>query len=188
LACKERLSTSTRVLNPLRPSTQVGLVLFLLPYVHTVRLSYAHHKFYHTGTTLIGGPTAAVTEIYSKISGSQPLSGQMSGYFSIPCSTSVSTSFTFGSKTWSIDPADFNVQQLDGRNCLGAFFGLDLGSQGGPDWVIGDSFLKNVYSVFRFTPPSVGFAQLAGNLQGCFLFISSRHFSPPLPALDCGIN
>jgi hypothetical protein len=46
-------------------------------------------------------------------------------------------------------------------------FGLDLGTQGGPDWVIGDAFLKNVYSVFRFSPgPSVGFAQLAGNEQG----------------------
>jgi hypothetical protein len=36
-----------------------------------------------TGTTLIGGPTAVVTEIYSKIPDSQPLSGQMQGYFSI---------------------------------------------------------------------------------------------------------
>jgi len=119
-----------------------------------------------TGTTLIGGPTSAVTEIYSKIQGSQPLNGQMQGYFSIPCNTQVSSSFTFSSKTWTIDPDDFIVQQIQGNDCLGAIFGLDLGSQGGPDWVIGDTFLKNVYSVFRFSPgPSVGFAQLASNLE-----------------------
>ena len=54
-------------------------------------------------------------------------------------------------------------------------FGLDLGSQGGPDWVIGDAFLKNVYSVFRFSPgPSIGFAQLVGSEQG--------ESSPPYPS------
>jgi len=119
-----------------------------------------------TGTTNIGGPSDVVAEIYGKIPGSQALSGQMEGFFSVPCATSVKTSFTFSSKTWDIDPTDFIVQQLEGNNCLGAIFGVDLGPQS-PDWVIGDTFLKNVYSVFRFSPgPSVGFATLASNLQG----------------------
>jgi len=135
-----------------------------------------------TGTTLIGGPSGAVAEIYSHIPGSQNLTGQMAGYFSIPCSTSVQTSFTFSSKSWSIDPADFNVQQLDNSNCLGAIFGLDLGSQGGPDWVVGDTFLKNVYSVFKFDTPSVGFAELASNLQDSSSAANTPRTSQTVPA------
>lgn len=27
-------------------------------------------------------------------------------------------------------------------------------------WVVGDTFLKNVYSVYRYDPPAVGFATL----------------------------
>jgi len=134
-----------------------------------------------TGTTLIGGPTEAVASIYSNIQGSQPLSGQMQGYFSIPCDTSVSTSFSFGSKTWSISPADFTVQQISRSACLGAFFGFDLGQQGGPDWVIGDTFLKNVYSVFRFSPASIGFANLASNLQD-----PSATAGPPAGSISIG--
>ena len=70
----------------------------------------------------------------------------------------------FGSSTisWPISNADFLVSQGTSSNmCVGAFF--SIGSSGGsaPPWIVGDSFLKNVYSVFRATPPSVGFAQLS---------------------------
>jgi cathepsin D len=34
-----------------------------------------------TGTTLIGGPQAAVTNVFAQIPGSQPLTGQMQGFF-----------------------------------------------------------------------------------------------------------
>ena len=34
-----------------------------------------------TGTTLIGGPTAAISAIYAQIPGSQPLSGDFAGYY-----------------------------------------------------------------------------------------------------------
>ncbi|KZS98326.1 acid protease [Sistotremastrum niveocremeum HHB9708] len=122
-----------------------------------------------TGTTLIGGPTDVVTQIYSNIKGSQQGTGQLEGYWTIPCNTDVNVAMTFSSQSWPISPADFSVQQLQGNQCLGAIFELDAGGQssgGGPDWVIGDTFLKNVYSVFRYTPPSVGFAQLASSVQG----------------------
>lgn len=28
-------------------------------------------------------------------------------------------------------------------------------------WIVGDTYLKNFYSVFRYDPPAVGFAPLA---------------------------
>ena len=56
--------------------------------------------------------------------------------------------------------------------CVGAFFSIgSVAGTGIPAWIVGDSFLKNVYSVFRASPPSVGFAQLsdaAGGSSGEF--------------------
>ena len=47
--------------------------------------------------------------------------------------------------------------------CVGGIFdvGSTVGSgAGAPAWIVGDTFLKNVYSVYRANPPSVGFAAL----------------------------
>lgn len=94
-----------------------------------------------TGTTLIGGPSDAVTQIYSKISNSQQVdlgssgSGE-SGYYAFPCSTTPTVAFTFGGKSWTLNASDFNAGAIDtsGSYCLGAIFATDLGS-GAPDWV-----------------------------------------------------
>jgi cathepsin D len=67
---------------------------------------------------------------------------------------------SFGGPLWSVSPADFQMSNLGDNNCVGAFFELDTGSSA-PAWIVGDTFLKNVYSVFRFNPPSVGFASLS---------------------------
>jgi len=40
-----------------------------------------------------------------------------------------------------------------------------IGSSNRPGWIIGDTFLKNVYSVFRVNPASVVFAALAPGVQ-----------------------
>lgn len=59
--------------------------------------------------------------------------------------------------------------------CLGAFFSLEEGSttieganpNDGPSWIIGDTFLKNVYSIFRYNnPTAVGFAKLSDIAKG----------------------
>jgi hypothetical protein len=39
------------------------------------------------------------------------------------------------------------------------------GSQSPISWIVGASFLKNVYSVFRYNPLAIGFAQLSGSAQ-----------------------
>ncbi|KAJ8585200.1 acid protease [Rhizopogon salebrosus TDB-379] len=113
-----------------------------------------------TGTTNIAGPASAVESIYAQIPGSQPGTGQWAGYYLYPCSTTVNVEFNFGGISWSMSPADFTHTQISSSQCIGAFFTSTIG-QGGPSWIIGDAFLKNVYSVFRFNPPSVGFAALS---------------------------
>ena len=75
---------------------------------------------------------------------------------------------SFGGKSWPIDSADMNLGRVSrvSNDCLGGIFDLTQGSSivsggGNPNWVVGDVFLKNVYSVFRANPPSVGFATLS---------------------------
>ncbi|TRM65376.1 aspartic peptidase domain-containing protein [Schizophyllum amplum] len=118
-----------------------------------------------TGTTLIGGPSEYVAKIYENIDGASAGSGDYEGYYIFPCNTDVTSSLAFGGKDWSISSADFIAGQISRSECLGAFFDLDTGGSA-PAWIVGDSFLKNVYSVFRYDPASVGFAQLSDTALG----------------------
>ncbi|KAG1722528.1 aspartic peptidase domain-containing protein [Suillus lakei] len=113
-----------------------------------------------TGTTNIAGPASSIQAIYAQIPNSQPATGEYAGYYSFPCSTTVNVELSFGGATWSISPADFSFTQSSSTECIGAFFEASTDT-GSPSWIIGDAFLKNVYSVFRYNPPSVGFANLS---------------------------
>lgn len=111
-----------------------------------------------TGTTLIGGPQDAIEEIYANIPDSSPGTGNLEGYYTYPCTTNVNVTVSFGGRSWAISSADFLMTKASTDRCVGAFF--VLGSTN-PSWIFGDTLLKNVYSVFRYNPPSVGFADLS---------------------------
>ncbi|KAF9077958.1 aspartic peptidase domain-containing protein [Rhodocollybia butyracea] len=111
-------------------------------------------------------------------SGSEAGTGDMEGYYTYPCSTPVQVTMAFGGQSWPISPADFEAQDLGGNTCMGAFFSLETGSNT-PAWIVGDTFLKNVYSVFRFNPPSVGFAQLSSTA----LAMNGVNAPPPSPTI-----
>jgi hypothetical protein len=89
------------------------------------------------------------------------------------CSTTVSVELSFGGQTWPISSDDFKLTQISNGQCLGAIFQYSTSGGGGggggnnnsPEWIVGDTFLKNVYTVFRANPASVGFAALAANAQ-----------------------
>ncbi|KAH9988466.1 aspartic peptidase domain-containing protein [Russula compacta] len=124
-----------------------------------------------TGTTLIGGPTEAVTAIWAAVDGVQPLSGNMDGYFAFPCSSPPQIAISFGGPSWPISTEDINLGSIGKGLCLGAIFDLTAGtnvkpSSSQPAWIVGDTFLKNVYSVFRANPAAVGFAQLSSAAGG----------------------
>ncbi|KAG2355960.1 aspartic peptidase A1 [Suillus spraguei] len=113
-----------------------------------------------TGTTLVGGPSSAIQNIFAQIPGSQPGTGNWQGYWTYPCSTAVNVAISFGGPSWPISPADFQLTKISSSQCVGAFFELNT-SGSAPDWIVGDTFLKNVYSVFRYSPAAVGFAALS---------------------------
>ncbi|KAF5362015.1 hypothetical protein D9756_002632 [Leucocoprinus leucothites] len=133
-----------------------------------------------TGTTLVGGPQSAISLLYNQIPGSQVGSGNFEGYYIYPCDTNVTVQMGFGnsSTAWTISPDDFKLSELEEGQCLGAFFELSGGGSA-PPWIIGDTFLKNVYSVFRYEPPSVGFAELSSTANT----LSGASEAVPTPTL-----
>ena len=64
--------------------------------------------------------------------------------------------------SWPISPVDFVVGTgLGPGMCIGGFIALSTAGTSAPSFIVGDTFLKNVYSVYRAQPPSVGFAVLS---------------------------
>lgn len=59
-----------------------------------------------------------------------------------------------------MNDADFNIGYAteDGVMCYGAIGYISTPTGAQPQYIFGDAFLKNVYSVFRFSPAAVGFA------------------------------
>ena len=57
-----------------------------------------------SGTTIMYGPPAAVETFYSKVPGSE-LFDAANGYYSFPCSSVPSVSFSWGSQNWEITAA-----------------------------------------------------------------------------------
>jgi cathepsin D len=154
-----------------------------------------------TGTTLIGAPSDITTEIWSNVPGSVALTGQYQGMYSFPCTTSVAVTLSFGGTTWTITTDDMNLGAVSGSGknqmCAGGIF--DVGStvgnaQGAPSWIVGDTFLKNVYTVFQANPPAVGFAQLASGLSSSSGTSGSNSISltgtagVPLPSGSSGLG
>ncbi|KAI6126192.1 hypothetical protein EDD16DRAFT_1516966, partial [Pisolithus croceorrhizus] len=76
-----------------------------------------------TGTTLVGGPSSAIQNIFAQIPGSQPGTGSWAGYYSYPCSTEVNVAISFGGPSWSknvysvfsYNPAAVGFAQLSER-------------------------------------------------------------------------
>ena len=141
-----------------------------------------------TGTTIILAPTAAALAIFARIPGAFPVplaSGSASTtIFAYPCNSNPQVSLTFAGKQFAINPLDFNLGTLTssfasliGSNVLSNALdrlvggGLCAASIAGADldptqnfYVVGDTFLKNWYSVYNYNGgASVQFAKAVGN-------------------------
>lgn len=118
-----------------------------------------------TGTTLIGGPSNAIAAIYAQIPNSSPMSeaSGMLGYYQYPCSQKINLKMGFGNQVWTMSDDDFNFSRTSDSTpdmCIGSFFAVDMSKNPLVSWIVGASFLKNVYSVYRYDPPAIGFGAL----------------------------
>ncbi|KAJ6578613.1 aspartic peptidase domain-containing protein [Mycena sp. CBHHK59/15] len=120
-----------------------------------------------TGTTNVMVPGYVVDAIYSSIPGAVLTSdfyvpatkfSTTNDVWVVPCNATVEMQAVFGGQNFSIHPLDLtDIQTLvspDGtRNytvCVGTFTDVGTIVDGASDALFGDSFLRNVYSVFDF--------------------------------------
>ncbi|KAH9019322.1 acid protease [Lactarius deliciosus] len=114
------------------------------------------HAIIDTGTTQVIGDTRSVQAIYDQIPGSKYAGF---GTWTVPCSFNTPISIGFSGKAFSISASTFNLGPISSgsRDCVGGFGASDsLGV-----WIIGDVFLRNVYTAFDLGQNRVGFASLA---------------------------
>ncbi|EED23769.1 aspartic-type endopeptidase (CtsD), putative [Talaromyces stipitatus ATCC 10500] len=111
-----------------------------------------------TGTSYIFLPPADASALHALIPGSA-LSGQE---YTFPCSTNTTVQFTFSGVTYSVSPKDYigSTTENGGTTCFSNIIAVQ--TFGPDDWLLGDVFMKNVYSVFDFDQNRIGFAARNG--------------------------
>ncbi|KAF7797249.1 hypothetical protein EIP86_008441 [Pleurotus ostreatoroseus] len=123
-----------------------------------------------TGTTLILGDETRVRMLYEKIPGAREIPDN-SGFWEIPC-LSPPVSLVFGGKAFTLLPQAFVLTAQEAGEpgfCVGsivAYMQSSSGESSDPGfWVVGDAFLRGVYSTFDVDNKRIGFADLRSTLD-----------------------
>ncbi len=95
-----------------------------------------------TGTSFIFTSPADAATFHSMIPGANSSDG--GAIYTVPCDTTADATFTFGSTTFSVSPKDWVSPKSNG-GCTSNIYGQDIVSG---NWLLGDTFIKNVYALF----------------------------------------
>ena len=110
-----------------------------------------------SGTSLMTGPKAEIT----KLAASVGATANFMGTYTVDCSLVdqiPDVVFTIGGNEYTI-PGSKTVIQAQGT-CLFAFMGMDF-PEPGPQWILGDVFMREYYTVFNYVDQTIGFAKAA---------------------------
>ncbi|KAL9097343.1 MAG: hypothetical protein Q9165_000770 [Trypethelium subeluteriae] len=114
-----------------------------------------------TGTSFIYMPLSDAQAIHSLVSGSS----QSGETFTVPCNTQSTVQMSISNVNYNISYQDIVGSSTDGGTTCGSKI---VGRQtfGPNQWLVGDVFLKNVYTVFDFDQNRVGFGAKTTNPNG----------------------
>ena len=108
-----------------------------------------------SGTSLITGPKQDIQKLAAAVGATPNIMGE----YTIDCAKVndlPAVNFTIGGIDYSI-PGPKTVIQAQGT-CLFAFMGLQL-PPGAPNWILGDVFMRQYYTVFNYVDQTIGFAK-----------------------------
>jgi len=108
-----------------------------------------------SGTSLLTGPKADVAKIAAAVGATPNIVGE----YTIDCEKLddiPDVVFTIGGIEYTI-PGKKTVIQVQ-QTCLFAFMGLDFPAPG-PQWILGDVFMREYYTVFNYNDKTIGFAK-----------------------------
>lgn len=112
-----------------------------------------------TGTTLIIGDDANVRTLYSKIPGAKAAPNIGRGLYTVPCNSIPTIKLTFGGKSFSIAPSILNLGRVS-ANSASCVSGLASSGTDMNFWILGDVFMRNVYTQFDLGNNRIGLATL----------------------------
>ncbi|CAG8634422.1 41674_t:CDS:2 [Gigaspora margarita] len=118
--------------------------------VNDYSLKFSREAIIDTGTTLLIIPDGDAAAIHKKIPGSS--FNEKQNLYIIPCNTTAVVSLKFGGVNYEIPSRYLTFDKLSKSQCIsGIQTGLDF-------WLVGQTFIKNVYSAFDVGRKKVGFA------------------------------
>jgi len=109
-----------------------------------------------TGTSLAIIPQKDVITLLKQVPGAAFIDST----FTVPCNTTTVVSLTFGGRAFNINPQDLAVAPIEdgSQDCLS---GILAGNFGSPtQWLVGDTFLKNVYYITNVGENTISLANL----------------------------
>merc|ERR1711862_1047326 len=107
-----------------------------------------------SGTSLITGPKAEIMKLANSVGATRNVAGE----YMIDCDLVADIPdvvFTIGGVDYSI-PGSKTVIESGGQ-CIFGFMGMNFPN--GPDWILGDVFMREYYCVFDYLGEKVGFAK-----------------------------
>ncbi|KAF9921450.1 hypothetical protein FBU30_008493 [Linnemannia zychae] len=116
------------------------------------------HALVDTGTTQIIMPVNLARHIHAKLlPGARHIHD---GIYSLPCNGNNMPMLRvqMGGKMFEVPPSLYTLQEIAPGRCMSGFAGEEVD---GSTWILGDVFLRTVYSIFDFDNDRVGFGTLA---------------------------
>jgi len=108
-----------------------------------------------SGTSLMTGPKAEIVKLAESVGATANIVGE----YTIDCAKVPDLPdvvFTIGGTEYSI-PGPKTIIQAQ-STCLFAFMALDIPAPG-PQWILGDVFMREFYTVFNYHDQTIGFAK-----------------------------
>ncbi|GAB0134246.1 hypothetical protein EsDP_00002626 [Epichloe bromicola] len=110
-----------------------------------------------TGTSFVFGPSDKVKKLHAIIPGSASGDGLT---YTVPCDSKDDLTFTFSGVDYKLSSGDWISPKNSEGKCTSNIYGHEV-VQGA--WLLGNTFLKNVYTVFDRDQGRIGFAAAAGS-------------------------